>query len=392
MDNVWSTNIYVNIVVNTLLFLVGTHFLGFGQFILPIICLILLLDRKFNFKVANIKTFIVLCLFAISFFVFSYKQGFLSLMGFCFPAAYYVGSNIKEPNEENIKKIVYVLTFGMVTHVVLNFFYNIYLKGFHMFFSSSHYDFWTFNKISDSTIAVYYIFFSSLIYYILKYEKNKKIRYFSYIVCLILSIYLVALAERKVILITLISLSITFVIDTLVYNNKVNIKKIIKYILFIVIALALIVFFFIWYRRNFYFNQYTKMRLFEKLFQKGLKSERIDILIKFIKSMPYHIFGNKEISEVMGIMPHDLWLDVYDWGGAITMILLLIYTFIIVYNIVTIVKNKRITNEFKIIVIPLFISVAMQLLLEPMMTGGTLFLICVIIIAATIEKANKYVE
>ena len=65
-------------------------------------------------------TFIVLCLFAVSFYAFSYKMGFYSVMGFTLPMAYYIGSNIKDPSEENIKKIIYLFAISMGIHVILN--------------------------------------------------------------------------------------------------------------------------------------------------------------------------------------------------------------------------------------------------------------------------------
>ena len=56
-----------------LLFLVAINFLHIGQLLLPIICLYIFIDSKCKIKVNNWFTFILLCLFGISFFVFSYK-------------------------------------------------------------------------------------------------------------------------------------------------------------------------------------------------------------------------------------------------------------------------------------------------------------------------------
>ena len=117
----WSNKKYINIIINVLLFLMSVNFLHYGQFILPIICLILFIDNEFKFKVSNIKLFILFCLFGITFCLFSYKLGFYCVMGFCFPMAYYIGSNLKDVNEENIKKIIYIITLGMCVHVILNF-------------------------------------------------------------------------------------------------------------------------------------------------------------------------------------------------------------------------------------------------------------------------------
>ncbi|MBQ2582778.1 MAG: hypothetical protein II577_02635, partial [Erysipelotrichaceae bacterium] len=95
MERIWSENKVINLAVNVLLFLIGINFLHYGQLILPVICLLLFIDNKLQFKVNSPMTFIVLCLFAISFYAFSYKMGFYSVMGFTLPMAYYIGSNIK---------------------------------------------------------------------------------------------------------------------------------------------------------------------------------------------------------------------------------------------------------------------------------------------------------
>ena len=104
MDNIWSDNKYINLCINILLFMLGINFLHYGQLILPIICFLLFVDNKLKFKVNNPITFVVLCLFGISFYAFSYKLGFYSVMGFTCPMAYYIGSNMKHPSEDNIKK------------------------------------------------------------------------------------------------------------------------------------------------------------------------------------------------------------------------------------------------------------------------------------------------
>ena len=125
----WSNNKKVDTLVNILIFLVAINFFHYGQFILPVICLILFVDRKFTFKVNNIKVFILLCLFGIAFCLFSYKLGFYCVMGFCLPMSYYIGSNIVNPNEENIKKLIYIIAFGMASHIILNMVYSYSIKG-----------------------------------------------------------------------------------------------------------------------------------------------------------------------------------------------------------------------------------------------------------------------
>ncbi|MBR4422507.1 MAG: hypothetical protein IKS69_08235, partial [Erysipelotrichaceae bacterium] len=123
MNRIWSDNKYIDIIINVLLFLTGINFLHYGQLILPIICFILFIDRKLVFKVNSPLTFIVLCLFAVSFYAFS-KKDFYCVMGFTCPMAYYIGSNILYPTEKNLKKIIYLLALSMGFHVILSAIYE----------------------------------------------------------------------------------------------------------------------------------------------------------------------------------------------------------------------------------------------------------------------------
>ena len=115
------------------------NFLHYGQLILPIICFIIFIDRKLQFRVNSPATFIILCLFAVAFYGFSYQLGFYSVMGFTFPMAYYIGSNMLEPNEEKVKKVIYLLGIAMGFHIILNAIYEYAHHGRYAFFmSSSH--------------------------------------------------------------------------------------------------------------------------------------------------------------------------------------------------------------------------------------------------------------
>ena len=98
----WSEKRYVDLIINTLLFLIGINIFHYGQLILPVICMILFADRKLQFYVKSPLTFVVLCLYAVSFYAFSHQLGFYSVMGFCLPMAYYIGSNLKEVSEGNV--------------------------------------------------------------------------------------------------------------------------------------------------------------------------------------------------------------------------------------------------------------------------------------------------
>ena len=94
-------------------------------------------------------------------------------MGLFCPMAYYIGSNLKEKSISNIKKIIYIITFGMGAHVLLNAIGDYIRLGSAFFTSYSHHDIWTQESVSTTATAVNYTMIIGTIFYILFYEKNK---------------------------------------------------------------------------------------------------------------------------------------------------------------------------------------------------------------------------
>lgn len=384
----WSNKKEVNIAINILLFLLAINIFHYGQFILPIICLILFIDNKFKFNLCNIKIFILLCLFGLTFFLFSYKLGFYSVMGFCIPMAYYIGSNIKEPSEDNIKKIIYIIAFGMASHVVLNFAYDFSIFGIKFSESYNHFDFWTRNEIKETLVAVNYVFIIGIVYFLIKYEKNSYIRIAAIILLILIYIYNFGLGRRTPVLLLIISIFASLIIDIRL-SNKINYKRI---GLIALIVIAIFVLLSIMYINNTFGIKDTlfKFVVIRKFVTEGLKTERLELFVNGLKLMPYHLWGGQEISNSVGIYIHDLWMDTYDYAGIVPYVLLIIYSIYYLINMIKLVKNKNISNNYKLLFIVLFIVCFLQLCLDPIMTGSSIFLICVVIIGTCFDRLNKY--
>lgn len=393
MVNIWSEKKYVNLAINILLFLLGMNFMHYAQILVPIICAILFIDNRFKFKVNNVITFIILCLFGISFLIFARNQGLFAFIGLFIPMAYYIGSNIKEVNESNVRTVIYIFTFGMITHVLLNFDFDLYRRGFRIFFSTSHFDIWTQSDISETATSINYVFLYGTIYYMLFHEKNKMVRIASLLVFMLSSFYCIALGERTIILILLISFFVSFIINYFVLKTKkINTKTILKVGL-IIIAISIVIG--VLYVLNIiddYNYSVLDMRLFGKFINKGLKTERLNILIETIKNAPQHLWGNNEISEIVGIMPHDLWSDAFDIAGIVTLFFLIAHTISFLIVVFRIYSNSKVSNDFKLFVFPLLLAILLQMLLEPIISGSSVFLIVVIIVEALVEKLNIYVK
>lgn len=385
----WSQNKKVDALVNILIFLVAINFFHFGQFILPIICLILFIDSKFKFNVNNSKIFILLCLFGLTFFIFSFSTGFFSVMGFCVPMAYYIGSNIKDASENNIKKVAYIIALGMASHVLLNMGYSYYVKGVDILTTQGHYDIWMGSKVADTATAVNYVFGIGCIHYIIFYEKNKLIKVLGILIFMIIMAYDLFLGRRTPLLLFVLVFAVTTLIDIFKYHRN---KKTIKILLIVIGVLIILALFAVYAYYNILDNWGRVLVYYSTLFSKfrreGLSSERLEVLIDSIKLAPKYLWGGQHILEELGISPHDLLLDTYDHAGIIPFILLLIYIIYTIKVVISYLKNNQLDNSHKILIISLMITITVQMCLEPIMTGSSNFLMIVIVFVSIIEKAQ----
>ena len=382
----WSNRKYIDIILNVLLFLVSIHFLHYGQILLPIMCLILFIDNGFNFRVNDLKTFIILSLFGLSFLVFSYKNSLYCVMGLFCPMAYYIGSNLKEKSISNIKKIIYIITFAMGVHVLLNAAGDYIRLGPAFFTSYSHHDIWTQESVSATATAVNYTMIIGVIFYILFYEKNKTYKILGTCLFVLLMTYNFILGRRTPVLMLGISFGIFIIGDYLIFKNKNISSKVFKIMLFVLLGL------FVFVVLAFGFNLFglkgnvTHIRLIDKFLWQGLDAQRIQLFIKAIKLAPYHLWGNQEISSILEIQVHDLWMDTFDFAGIITVLILLAYTVIVIRNFFKVIEEDNIDSRFRLLILNLFSCILMQMLLEPVMSGSPIFLLTTIIIATTLER------
>lgn len=393
MNNIWSKNKYINLIGNILLFLIAINFMHVGQLILPFLCLLLFIENKFKFKVNNIKIFVLLCLFAITFCAFSYKLGLYCFVTFCLPMAYYVGSNIYEPNIEKIKNVIYIIAFGMASHLVLNFLME--LSWWHdnlsyMFNKPSHYDIWleilslfgyeTDAKIRPTGTSMNYYFILSTIYYLVNYEKDKVIKIIGILLFVLSSIYCVALARRTTLLLAIMIITFCVLFDIAFIKKKLNYKILVLFFAIICLLLAI-------YFANIFGAKdvVNNLMIFNRLNDKGLQNDRLYALIESIKLYPHHLWGGQEISTINGFQIHDLWGDIYDYAGIVPYILIITYSIYVLIKFINLIKNKKYNNDNKMLTICLFVCIASLMFVEPVLTGASLFLLLSIIIFATIE-------
>ena len=393
MTNIWSNNKYIELTINIMLFLLGINFMHLGQLFLPLICLLLFIDRNFRFKVNNIKTFVVLCLFGISFFIFSYKLGVYAVMGFTLPMAYYIGSNMNRSNKNNLKYVIYLLAFSMSTYLLINFAFELTQYPLQNLFAKvRRYDIWTRQLVRPTLLSVHGYILIGTMYYLLRFEKNGLIKVIGTILFINLLIYNVAMARRTIILFIILSLLLCLFLDIFFASNiRLNNKTIFKFLI-ILIAVIIIICSICYFNVFGIWDIVTSTGLYDKLVSYGFKSERINYLIEGIKLVPYHLWGGQEISSIIGIQIHDLWSDIYDYAGLIPWALIVVYSLYCLKVIVNTIKLQVLSKNMKLLLINIFLIIAVSMMMEPAFTSTSVYVITAVILVACIECKIKEIE
>lgn len=299
---------------------------------------------------------------------------------------YYIGSNMNNSNEDNIKYVIYILAFGMASHVVLNFACDLIVRGIDCFNRNSHLDFWVWDEFPTTQTAILFLFMIGLIYYIFVYEENKKIRTIGIILFVILMIYEIALGRRTTALLMLISNVGAFLIDYFILKNK-NKKS--RNLLLIGIALILLLGLIgLMTAFNVFGIQerILKIEVVKKFMLFGFESGRVNIFKQAMSLAPQHLWGGKEISDIIEWEIHDLWFDVFDYAGIVPCIILFIHSIMSMFVYVKFYMNNKIDKKFRFLIFILFIGIFIQLLLEPIITGSSIFFLCSMLVFTMIER------
>lgn len=388
MNNIFSKNKYIDIVIKVLLFMMAVNVFHYGQLILPVICLIIFIDNRLKFKVNNPYVFILLCLFAVSFYAFSYKLGFYSVMGFCCPMAYYIGSNLRKNDSESIKEILYIFALGMALHIVMNVFYELSIRGWEKLLNSSaHYDVWTRDKMSSTVTATNLMYLIGCSYYLIFYERSKLIKIISGILFVISMAYCLIIGRRTSVLAFIMIFVLSIIFEKIHNPDNRNINK--RFFMFIGAVLLLSAVFIVMFilNKNGVKTIFDNVYIVDKFKQSIFDENRIAIYKNAISLLPNYLWGGQHISNAIGIQIHELWLDVYDYAGIVPYLLLLAYTYFYVRDIYKVYK-KDIKVEYKVLFLAVYLIIAVQMFLEPAMTGISLFVMISIIYGTMVGKVS----
>ena len=386
MNRIWSDNKYLDLLIDILIFLTGINFLHYGQLILPVICFLLFIDRKLVFHVHDPLVFIVLCLFAVSFYAFSDKN-FYAVMGFTCPMAYYIGSNMLHRNGDNVKKVIYLLALSMGLHIILSGIYEFIVHGSHGFFhSGTHYDIWTREKMSSTATSLNIDLLTGCLYFLFFHEKDKKIRFLSFLVFVLAMFYLIVIGRRTPFFMLGIAFALSFVYEMFILKSgsprlRKNFLLLTGLLVLLIGGLVLFYSLDLFGCRAVLDNYYIIQKFSQRLFS----DKRIELYRGALKLMPQHLWGHQEISAILGGQVHDFWMDIYDYAGIVSYLLMMAYSLLFVRDVFRFYFCKGISDSFKTLMTGMLPCVVIQLLLEPVMTGASLFLLVGIIIHGLME-------
>ena len=99
-----------------------------------------------------------------------------------------------------------------------------------------------------------------------------------------------------------------------------------------------------------------------------------------LKYVPVYLWGGQMISSRVGIQMHELWMDIYDYAGLPSYVLMVAYSLIYAFDAYKVIKKDSVDKPFRLLLLSFVFCATCIMFLEPVMTGSSLYLICVIIV------------
>jgi hypothetical protein len=279
----------------------------------------------------------------------------------------------------------------MSCHIVLNSVFEYIVHGHHGFFmSTTHYDFWTRQKISNTATAMNIDIMLGCFYYLLFHEKNRKIASGCVLLMTVSMFYLVVIGRRTPVMMIFIAFVLSFIYESIVLKKgSEKIRKSFTSIMILsslfVAVLALVYGFDLFHCRA-VLDNYHIVQKFTKGF---INDQRFALYFGSFPLMPKYLWGGQNISAILGEQVHDFWIDIYDYAGIVAFAIMICYSLIFVRDMFRFFKCSRISDDFKIFTLGVVIRIVIQMFLEPVMTGASLFLLVAIITHAMLERLIK---
>ena len=131
---------------------------------------------------------------------------------------------------------------------------------------------------------------------------------------------------------------------------------------------------------DFFENTHFFSRFGETSSSELLQTSRWTIRNQYLSLFWTHPFGGRLIFEKVGMLPHELWLDVYDVAGIFSFAPFILYFVASFFHIATFCLKSSIDVETKNIVVFCCVGLLLQFMVEPIFSGNPalLFVYCFI--------------
>ncbi|MDO4940296.1 MAG: hypothetical protein Q4E33_01220 [Erysipelotrichaceae bacterium] len=383
-----------NIILNICILLFGINFLYKCNYIVMGTFVLLLLFKRFKISFGNLVTLITLLLFSISWFIFSDGH---EIAGVCLPLCYLIGCNIDEKDENGVIKFILLVTTSLAIYTTLFFINNAITNGITNYDITNQINIWNGQPLWPTNLMLYSSLFYGCFGYIVFGKVNKYVRLFYLIIFVVNAYYAMMLSRRAALLMIALSFSIAFAFKFF-FDKEINRKKLIKTSMMIcIIGLICFMLLFATYKLNLFgFKEIVKQT---DLYIRFIGSGRISSFFsdmgrsyyrkEFMQYFFDYPWGGSNIREIVGNYSHDLWLDVYDVAGIISMILIIVSSILLIVKAISVLKNKTISVDYKMLVISLFICVLAQCCLEPIMEACRAYMFGVCMIHGSLEVIQK---
>lgn len=320
------------------------------------------------------SSFFILLLFSLFLLIFNpaYQTKFTYMLkSFVFPMCYIMGSSIYldtqedelQTAEDNVKKIIYISSGGLIVHYLLNMFVNLNAIDRDVI------DFWSKESMSATRQASLAALMVGVAAAFLLSEVSRKKKLIAIVSLIIMVWYNLILAGR-----TLFALIAILLLFAFIHRSIVTKQKIFKTLL--ICLLIFIVFIYLYNNSIFGLKAFLESTTLYKRFfgnqfnQNIIRDSRLDNKLFYLKHFFEYPFGGNEIRDLAGgRYAHDLYLDTYSESGIFALIAIVIYMVLSVVRMIKCMLSKQLSFETRQLIACIYIVINIQFWLEPILAG-----------------------
>lgn len=380
-----------------LLCLMCIGFMNQSSLIAIVLFVVVVMENKGRISIGhNRLEFITIVLFAITFMLFGTIGGVrTAYIGMLLPLGYCIGTSLNFNESKDVDNIVLFVAFAMDAHLILNLVYELIRYGLSFRLTALHYDFWSGMYISATGAMVNATAFLGCVYYLIFKSKGRK-RTVGISLLLVNTLYDLIMGGRSFLVILIIGIIVGFITDTIRSNGVGSaLRKILitGSVLAIVILFVYLILLNNSSIQNFYKDTYFYKRFFrENAYENIMTTGRTSLRDIYISNMWQYPFGGRKIWSIANQYAHELYLDIYDIGGVVPYILIILFVIQTIINCFKFLKFEDITDRTRVLLICFFACLNTQFFIEPVLSGAPILLVVYCIVAGYISKNTQKLQ